>query len=159
MFNLFKKKQMSIITSPVVGKSIALEKVADKVFADKLMGDGIAFSFEGDTIYSPCSGEIIMIAGTKHAFGIKTKNGTEILLHIGLDTVNLNGEGMEVLANNNAKIKTKDPLLRVNRKFMKEKDIDLTVVLVITNTQDYDLVIEDPKEVNLNSIVIQTKKK
>lgn len=159
MFNFFKKKQMDIITSPVVGRSISIDKVSDKVFANRLMGDGIAFIFEGDTIYSPCGGEIIMIASTKHAFGIKTKNGTEILLHIGLDTVNLNGEGMEVLVDKTGKIKSKDPLLRINRKFMNEKGIDLTVVLVITNTQDFDLVIENPKEVNLDSIVIRTKKK
>ena len=159
---LFKKKQstnqIDLIHSPVVGKSISLENVNDNVFSKKLLGDGKAFLFNGDTIYAPCSGKVIMIASTKHAFGITSDNGTEIILHVGLDTVNLNGKGMEVLVEKNDSIKKNMPILKINREFMNENNIDLTIILIVVNISDYELFIEDNDNVNLDSVVIKTKK-
>lgn len=104
MFNFMKKKEKTeTIGSPAKGRTILLNKVNDKMFADKLLGDGIAFILEDDVLKAPCNGSVSMIAATKHAFGITSTSGTEILIHIGLDTVNLNGEGFEVLVEQNQK--------------------------------------------------------
>ena len=159
MLGKFWEKKTEVITSPVVGRSIPIEKVSDKVFAEKLLGDGIAFIFEGDTVYAPCSGEIIMIADTRHAFGIRTANGTEILLHVGTDTVNLKGEGLELLVSNHTKIRAQSPILRIDRKFMQDKNIDLTTPMIISNMDEYDLEIESPRAGNLGSVTIKTRKK
>lgn len=159
MFSFLKKNKSDDIYSPVKGKSIPLEQVPDKMFADKLMGDGVGFVFEGDTVYAPCDGEIMMIAATKHAFGLKSKAGAEILVHVGLDTVNLDGEGLEVLVKANSKVKAHQPVIKINREFMKEKNIDLTTPMIITNMNDYEVEIKDPCEVNLETLVIQINKK
>lgn len=156
---LFKKKHITEnFNSPVIGQSIPLENVKDDVFSQKLLGDGKAFIFEGDTIYSPCNGKIKMIADTKHAFGIVSDNGTEILLHIGLETVNLNGKGMRLLVEKNEKIKKNKPILKIDRDFMKKNNIDLTVMLIVINTPDYEISKEKDEEVNLDSIVLRAKK-
>lgn len=155
----FKKKN-SEIYAPVIGKCISLENVPDDVFANKLLGDGVAFDFEGDTIYSPCDGEVILIASTKHALGIKAKNGMEMILHVGLDTVNLNGEGIQLYVKKHAKVKAKDILMKLDRAFMNEKKVNLITPLVITNADDYDLTVQSNKEkVDLDSIVMLSTKK
>lgn len=159
MFSFFKKIKETELCAPVLGKSLPLEKVPDPVFAEKMMGDGCAFVFEGDTVYAPCSGEIMLIANTKHAIGIRSENGAEILIHIGLDTVNLNGEGFDVLVKEHAKVKVHDPIIRINREFMKQKNIDLTMPMVITNMDDYELTINNCDEVDLHQVVIHTRKK
>ena len=156
MFNLFKKKDC-VLYAPVNGKSIPLENVPDKVFANKLIGDGVGFVFEEDTVYAPCDGEILMIANTNHAFGIKAKNNLEVLVHVGLETVNLNGEGLSVLVKQGQKVKAHDPIIKINREMMKEKNIDLTTPMIITNLDNYEIVITEPKDVTVNSITIETK--
>jgi PTS system glucose-specific IIA component len=132
------KKLDNIIMSPVNGRCIELSEVPDKVFSGKVMGDGVAFIFEGDKIYSPCYGSIVAITPTHHAIAIKSDDGVEILLHIGIDTVELNGEGFEVLVKMNQKVKLGTPLLRINRTFMQEKSINLITPLIITNSYDYE---------------------
>ena len=86
----FKKKTKSVeLVSPVNGKIICLKDVPDKVFASGMMGPGVAFISSDGKVYSPCDGELVTVFPTKHALGIKTNNGAELLLHFGLDTVNL----------------------------------------------------------------------
>lgn len=84
------------LLSPITGKTIPLTEVPDPVFSTKMMGDGIAIIPSEGKIYSPVDGEITMIAATKHAYGIKADNGLELLIHFGLETVALNGEGFTV---------------------------------------------------------------
>ena len=80
MFHFRKKVKDCNIYSPIIGKMIALENVKDHVFSSKMMGDGCAFEFDGDTVFAPCNGEIVLIANTKHAIGLKAENGTEIII-------------------------------------------------------------------------------
>ena len=94
---LFSKTKKIELFAPVDGECIPLEQINDKVFSSKLMGDGVAFKFNGNTVYSPIEGKITMVFPTKHAYGIRTKNGAEILIHIGMDTANLNGLGFTSL--------------------------------------------------------------
>ena len=122
MFNFFKKKDESFkVAACVNGKCIRIENVKDEVFSKKMMGDGFAIIPDGDTIVSPISGTIITVFPTGHAIGIQSANGVEIILHIGIDTVNLNGEGFQVLVKNNEKVKIGQPLVKINKEQIKEK--------------------------------------
>lgn len=136
MFKLFKDKNM--IYSPVRGTCISLANVGDGVFSNKILGDGVAFRFDGDFVNSPCFGKVIMIAPTKHAVGIQMDNGAEILIHVGLDTVELGGKGLKVLVQNGETLRPGDQLVEVNRTIMAENNIDLTTMLIITNTNEYE---------------------
>ena len=95
MFNFFKKP-LTII-APISGKTINLSDVPNPVFAEKMAGDGIAIDSTGDIIVAPCDGTISLIMDSGHAFAITTSSGIELLVHVGLETVSLNGEGFEVL--------------------------------------------------------------
>ena len=159
MFEFLRKKVKCEIYSPVKGQSISLDQVQDQVFAKKMMGEGIAFFLEGNTVYAPCNGEIILVASTKHALGIKTENGAEILIHIGLDTVNLNGKGFEVLVKTHDRVQIHTPVIRINRTFMEEKNINLTVPMVVTNSQNFEIQLKDSSCVNLNTLVMEIKRK
>lgn len=141
MLNLFKKTKEVKVNAPAKGTLCKLSEVKDTMFAQKLLGDGIAVLPSDGKICAPCDGELTMIANTAHAFGITTNHGAELLIHVGLDTVNLNGEGFEVLAKVNQKVKAGDPILKVNLTFMKEKEIDLTIPVVLTNGADFTLTI------------------
>ncbi len=158
MFGFLAKNKSDDLYSPVNGKSIPIEQVPDKLFANKLLGDGVAFVFEGDTIYAPCDGEIIMVASTRHAFGMKTKNGTEILVHVGVETVNLNGEGFNTLVKPGAKVKAHQPIMRIDRPFMQKMKMDLTTPMIITNLVEAEADIKPCREVDPETIVIQIKK-
>ena len=133
--NLLKRKIR--LFSPVNGESISISEVKDEVFANKLIGDGIAFKLYEDMIYSPCTGEITAIASTKHAIGIRGKNGIEILLHVGMDTVSLEGEGFEVLTEVEAKVEPGDPLIKFDEAFLKSKEMDTLTMIVVTNPGDF----------------------
>ncbi len=144
MFGLFKKNQDSAegtVAAPVTGKCIAIDQVADAVFSSKMMGDGFAIVPTGDTVVAPMDGEIVMIPESKHAFGMQTKDGIELLVHIGLDTVNLNGQGFEVLAKQGSRVKAGTPVIRFDRSFMEGQGIDLTTMLVFTGGYDKPVVL------------------
>ncbi|MGX7198220.1 PTS sugar transporter subunit IIA [Enterococcus olivae] len=122
MFNFFKTKEIQI-TAPVNGQCLELESVPDKMFSNKLLGDGLAFTFEENFVCSPIDGKIEMIAQTKHALGIKGRDGLEIMIHIGLDTVELNGEGFQLLVEENQKVKAGQKLIKIDREYMDKKSI------------------------------------
>ena len=160
MFKLFKKTDDTCkLFAPVNGKTIALENVPDKVFASKMMGEGMGFEYEGNTIYAPCDGKITLVANTLHAVGITSENGAEILIHIGLDTVSLNGKGFKKLINQGDKVKKGTPLIEIDRQFMKEQDINLITPMVVTNAANYEInVIDEGKDVTTEEEVISCKK-
>lgn len=143
MFALFRrdKKDVKEVLLYAVGKGkvIPIEAVPDKTFSECLLGDGIGFFPEEDHIYAPCDGKITMVAETKHAFGLKLKNGAEVLIHVGLDTVNLNGQGLEPKISVGSVVKRGEFLLKIDRAFMEKKGIDLTTSIVLTNGDGYIL--------------------
>lgn len=161
MFNFMKKKKKDVSLNAIcAGKVIPLNEVPDKVFANKLLGDGIGFTFEGDTLFSPCEGEITMVAQTKHAIGMTAVNGAELLIHCGLDTVNLNGKGLTVLVAQGEKVKSGQPLLKIDREFMNDKKICLTTPMILTNIDDYDLeILKSTGSVSVSDIVLKVLKK
>lgn len=126
------------VNSPVNGKCIDLKNVPDPIFNQKMMGEGVAFEYNEDILVSPIDGRVAVIAPTKHAIGIKG-NGVDVLLHIGVDTVNLDGEGFENLVEMDQKVKVGTPLIKIDRNFMKERQIDLITPMIITNSADLNI--------------------
>lgn len=132
----FKKKnkaEQKELKAYISGKVIPITEVADPVFSSKALGDGIAILPEGDTIFAPCGGTISMLADTGHAVGITADNGAEILIHIGLDTVSLNGEGFKIMTKQEKSVKTGEPLIKFDKEFIEKKGLASDCILVVTN--------------------------
>lgn len=129
MFNLFKKK----IYAPVSGKSIALGNVEDEVFSSLMMGDGIAIDPTDDVIVAPCDCLVkLIMEGSNHALGLLMNNGVELLIHVGIDTVNLKGEGFEPLVKEGQKVKLGTPLLKFDKDYIVQKGYSPMIMLIIT---------------------------
>lgn len=133
--SFFKKNDLKIYT-PVMGNIIPLEEVPDPVFSEKMMGEGAAVIPKEGDIYSPVEGEIIQIASSKHAIGILTEDGSEILIHVGLDTVSLKGEGFTVTVEVGEKVRVGQRLIKVDWEFIRENGKNIVTPIVITNSHN-----------------------
>src|SRR5699024_3531797 len=132
-----KEKDVELY-NPVDGEVIPIEDVSDPVFSQKMMGDGYGIEPTNGEIYSPIKGEVVSVFPTKHALGLKTDNGIEVLVHIGIDTVELEGSPFEVFVSEGDKV-TKDTLLaNVDLEALKELEKSDTVIIVFTNMDDVD---------------------
>ncbi|MBO0474531.1 PTS system, sucrose-specific IIBC component [Enterococcus sp. DIV0840] len=129
--------QDEVLASPVSGTPISLKKVNDPVFAQEMMGKGIAVIPEEGTIYAPADGELTVVYDSKHAYGLRTTNGAEVLIHIGIDTVGLKGEGFETNRKYGELVKKGDILGTVDLEKLKQAGLDSTVMMIITNTDAY----------------------
>lgn len=125
-----KKKQMDIV-APVDGKAIPLEAVGDGVFSEKLVGDGIAVIPEQDQVVVPVDGTVSFIMETGHAFGVQVPGGPEVLVHIGIDTVNEKGEGFQVLVKENQEVRAGMPAVLVDRKELLRKGYNMAVMVLV----------------------------
>jgi glucose-specific phosphotransferase system IIA component len=103
------------ILAPLDGKVVDLEKVPDKVFAQKMVGDGVAIDPSGQVALAPVDGELVKLFPGGHAFVISTSDGIELIVHLGLDTVELNGKGFENIAVEGQTVKAGTPIVRFNR--------------------------------------------
>ncbi len=134
----FKKKSVPTteLMSPVNGELISLSKVQDAVFSGGAMGKGLGIEPATGEISAPVAGEISMVAETKHALGIKTTDGLDVLLHLGIDTVGLNGKPFEIYVKKGQKIKLGQQLMAMDLEAIKAAGLQTTVILVITNSAD-----------------------
>lgn len=160
MLGLLKKKREIYLYAPVDGHMVNLEDVPDKVFASHMIGEGTAFEVDSDMVCAPCDGEITFIPATLHAFGIKACNGAEILVHIGLDTVNFGGEGFQKMVNQGDKVVKGTPIIAIDPMFMKDRHANLITPMVITNSSNFNVEIKFHQHVNTGeSEVIFCQKK
>lgn len=157
IFSKFLKKDIKI-KAITKGTAIEIEKVEDPVFSEKMMGDGIAFVLKHDTIYAPCNGKIIFIADTLHAIGIQLDSGVELMIHIGLDTVNLKGNGFTKIVSNK-QIKQGDPLIKIDLNLMQEKQVNLTTMLIVTNSDKCRISEKIYGDVDLSDYVMSISKR
>ena len=139
MFSFFRKKGTAALAAVADGLCIPLEEVNDPAFAGKSLGEGVAFVPENGEIVAPCDGKLSLITPTLHAFGMECGDGLQLMVHIGIDTVALNGEGFEKLAEAGSMVKKGQPIIRFNPEIMKEKGIDTTTMLILLNHQDYEI--------------------
>ncbi|MFD2444967.1 PTS glucose transporter subunit IIA [Bacillus sp. CGMCC 1.16607] len=157
LFNLFKKEKLQIVM-PVNGEIVPIEKVPDPVFSQKMMGQGIAVIPVGGNICAPVEGKIIQIAPTKHAIGILAKDGSEILIHIGLETVSLKGEGFKVDVSLGETVSVGQLLVKVDWEYIRTHAKSIITPIVITNSHGGDKVytITEEKEGIQGETVIMT---
>lgn len=140
-----------LINSPVEGRVKPLSELEDDTFAKELIGKGIAISPVSDDIYSPVNGVITSLFPTKHAIGIQADNGLEILIHVGIDTVNLNGECFESNIKQGDKISKGQKILTFNREEIQNKGYSTDVIVVITNSNNYLDVFPNTKVENVTT--------
>lgn len=133
MFNFLRKKKGIEVIAPMTGRILPLEDVEDPVFAGKMLGDGLAIDPKEGEVLSPIDGTIATIFPTNHAIGLVSKEGVEILIHIGIDTVELEGEGFTRIAQEGASVKKGDLLVEVDLATVKEKGKSTTTPVIITN--------------------------
>lgn len=123
------------------GKSVAIEDVPDEVFSSKMMGDGIAVIPSEGKIYAPCAGKISMVmSNTKHAVGIETEEGVELLIHVGLDTVNLMGEGFEMHIENGDSIEPGKLLISYDKEGFNARGINDITMLIVIEPKGHEIV-------------------
>lgn len=132
MFNIFKKRGFTV-TAACDGKLMPITDVKDEVFSQKILGDGYAIKPTDGKIYSPVAGTVTTVFPTKHAIGITTDNNLEILVHLGIDTVELKGEPFEVAVKQGDTVKQDDYLASMNTELITAENYDDTVIVVYTN--------------------------
>ena len=123
------------IAAVTTGQLIPLSEVKDQVFSQRMMGDGIAIIPDGDYIVAPCDGVIKMMYPTLHAFGIENNDGLEILVHIGIDTINLKGQGFKKYVKEGQRVSLGDKVISVNNYQLKNNGIDLTTMMLFPNNK------------------------
>lgn len=129
-----------LIKAPVSGQIVALDQVPDPVFSEKALGDGVAVIPEDGRIVSPVNGEIATVAATKHAFGFASEDGLDVLVHVGLETVALDGEGFTVHVKEGDKVKAGDLIAEVDLKFLAGKEINpITPILICGGAEEMEM--------------------
>ncbi len=131
-----KKVKTIIISSPVTGKAADLSTAPDEAFAGKMMGDGAAVTPEDPIVRAPEDGEICFVFDTRHAIGFLTDSGISLLIHIGIDTVKLGGEGFEALVENGQKVKKGDPMLKLDLEYLKANAPSVVSPVLCTELQE-----------------------
>ena len=148
------------LSAPVSGKLVKLEDVPDPVFSGGMMGYGVAIEPSHSTINSPVEGKVTMIAPTKHAIGIDTLDGAEILIHIGLETVELKGEGFEVQVSEGDSIKIGTPLVKFDKEAIVEKGYNTITPVIVTNSAEFsEIMPADATDVEEGQTILNIIKK
>ncbi|WP_100104196.1 sucrose-specific PTS transporter subunit IIBC [Streptococcus pseudopneumoniae] len=129
--------QNETLVTPIVGDVVALADVNDPVFSSGAMGQGIAVKPSQGVVYAPADAEVSIAFPTGHAFGLKTRNGAEVLIHVGIDTVTMNGDGFEAKVAQGDKVKAGDVLGTFDSNKIAAAGLDDTTMLIVTNTADY----------------------
>jgi PTS system glucose-specific IIA component len=127
--------QILKIIAPISGQTQELKDVPDPVFAEKLTGDGLAILAESDTVLAPCDGEITLFFETKHAFAITTPSGIQVLVHVGLDSIILNGAGLEALHKAGDQVTAGTKIIKIDQQVIKAKNINMTSPVLIVNPE------------------------
>lgn len=158
LFDKFKKtlNRNQEIYTPVVGKVIQLKEIADGVFSEGILGLGAGIEPEEGVVYAPFDGKIIQVADTKHALGLESKSGLELLIHVGMDTVAMNGTGFDVLVKEGESIVRGQKLMYFSMDAIKEAGYRATTAVIVTNSDQFEsvLVLEEGNKHN-DEVMIQ----
>lgn len=131
MFKFLKSKEIEIM-APMTGTAIDITEVPDPVFAEKMLGDGVAINPTNGLVVSPCVGKVVQIFPTNHAVGIETKQGFDILIHLGIDTVELDGKGFERLIEEGQDVVVGTPLIRIDLDAVGQNAKSIISPIIIT---------------------------
>lgn len=153
-----EEKEVNILVSPLNGEAVDLSTVSDEMFASKTLGDGIAIVPKDGKLYAPCDAEVVMLFETKHAIGLRTSNGAEILIHIGVNTVSMEGVGFTAFVKQNDKVKEGDLLIEFGLDAIKEKNLDPTVMVVNSNSTSYKVLNQSYGDVKTGDVLFDIKR-
>ena len=149
-----------MIGSPVKGKAVPISEVNDPTFAEEILGRGVALMPEGGKICAPADGELSMVFDTLHAFSMTTKDGVEILVHVGLETVSLKGKGFTAHAKAGDKVQKGDLILTADFDVIKGEGLDTIIPVIICNTDEFkEVEALAGKEVNVGDDVLRVSPK
>ena len=153
-----EEKEVNILVSPLNGEAVDLSTVSDEMFASKTLGDGIAIVPKDGKLYAPCDAEVVMLFETKHAIGLRTSNGAEILIHIGVNTVSMEGVGFTAFVKQNDKVREGDLLIEFDLDAIKEKKLDPTVMVVNSNSSSYKVLNQSYGDVKTGDVLFDVKR-
>ncbi|MDO4437580.1 MAG: PTS glucose transporter subunit IIA [Coriobacteriaceae bacterium] len=176
LFDMFKKKEApeapvvpasidaqdgaDVLCSPVSGKAIKMADVPDPVFSGEVLGKGCAVWPEGEVVYAPVSGKVTVVMG--HAVGIMSDSGVEVLVHVGVDTVNLQGKGFTGYVSQGDQVAAGQPILSMDRSVIAEAGYKDCVVVAVSNSAEFadvELAVENEGRVEAGSVVAKVTRK
>lgn len=137
---IVEKIEKDYIYSPIEGEIIPLKEINDGVFSQEMMGKGCGIKPSNGDLCAPFDGEIILIANTKHAVALKSNDGIEVLIHIGVDTVKMNGKGFSPLVKIGDKVKCGQSIMKFSLSDIESAGYATTTAIIITNSQEYNSV-------------------
>lgn len=156
--DLSENKNEIIVTTPIEGDILPLSIVNDEVFSQKILGEGVAILPNNGKVYAPFDAEVSVFFESKHAIGLIGDNKLEMLIHCGLDTVNLNGKGFVSHIKQGEKVKKGDLMLEMDIDYIKSKNLEIITPIIITNSSNYSEIISiKDGEVNLNEEILKIK--
>ena len=159
LFSSFKKKEIQYNDTDIIALAnadiIPTEEINDPVFSKELLGQTIAFNLQDETIVAPCNGVLEVMYPTGHAFGIRRPDGLGVLVHVGINTVNLNGKGFKLYAKQGETVKAGQKLIKVSAEWIRDEGYDLSTMLIITEPLNKDERIQfiDKKHVTRGEII------
>ena len=158
--NVTAEAGADVLCAPVTGKAIAMSEVPDPVFSGEVLGKGCAVWPEDDVVYAPVSGEVTVTMG--HAVGLMSDSGIEVLVHVGVDTVNLQGKGFTGYVKQGDKVVAGQPMLKIDRKVIADAGYKDCVVLAVSNTAEFasvDLAVATDSQVSAGAAVVKVTRK
>lgn len=159
MFFWKKKKKSIDVYSPMNGRFLSLEEVPDQVFSQGMMGEGFAVDPVQGEVVSPVDGKVIHVFPTKHAVGLKTADDLEVLVHIGIDTVELNGEGFETFVSEGDSVKVGQKLLKVDIDFLKEKEKSPVSPVVFPQSAEWKIEFKEKEDLQAGETPVASVEK
>ncbi|HEO97723.1 MAG: PTS glucose transporter subunit IIA [Campylobacterales bacterium] len=154
MFGFLKRKQREIV-APVDGQVVALEQVEDEVFSQGMAGDGVAIKPVSGIFSAPISGKVSKIFETNHAYSIKSDKDLEVMVHIGLDTVALKGEGFERLVQEGERVEAGDPIIKADLAYLGEHAKDTITPVLIMEESDVKTIEKKLKIVKSGDVIME----
>ncbi len=142
LFDKFTKKEVEVtfplsISATAEGDIVAMKDIPDQVFATGMVGPCIGIEPSNGTVVAPCDGQILQLSDTKHAFGIQGIGGVQMLVHIGIDTVSMNGEGFEAMAKVGDKVKAGQPIIKMDVEKVKAAGHPTVVITIVSNANAF----------------------
>lgn len=157
--NLFGKSDRIQLKAPVAGKLVSIKEVSDSTFSEEILGKGAAIIPSGNKFYAPADGTVTTVFPTGHAAAITTDDGAEVLIHIGLDTVKLEGKYFTIAASEGQKVKAGDLLIEADVEKIKAEGYDVITPIVICNSDEFsEIVPEAPADVAVGDTALTLKK-
>lgn len=147
LFDKFKKNEEAeeleakTIYAPLEGNVISLEHIPDPVFSEGVLGFGCGIEPTSEVVYAPFHGKVVQVSDTKHAVGLCSEDGMELLIHVGMDTVSMNGKGFQTFVEVGKKVKKGDKLLKFSISDIKKAGFSTTTAVVVCNAENSDSVL------------------